>query len=561
MLALVFTFPTGRFHATPWGRHVNEADVAWPPEPWRIVRALIAVYWRKGDRARFPEALLAGLVERLSETPPHYRLPETAAHAHARHYMPQAAGAPTLVFDAFARFAADEELVAAWPGLDLTDGELALLDHLAGGIGYFGRAESWAECRVLTGWNGEFNCRPAHASAHGDDGAAATGSDDGDPVRVIAPLPAGDYAAERLRLPDRARRRVLDGWTGAAKPTDKAVEKRIATLAATLPVRLADAMALDTADFQRQGWSRPPASRDVLYHRVPLSPVPRRPSYRAVEAPPPTVARFLLAGRPQPPIEDAVRIGELMRRATLARFGWNDDGRPNAPAVFSGRGPDGRPLSDPTHEHAFWLPEDADGDGLIDHITVFARGGFDPAARRALDGVTRLWLDKPGRRRTDAADRDEDGNPDQHPARPEPASREWRLALEGFGREEDFMAQSRLFGEGTAWRSVTPFLAAGHLKRVADPYAIEIRRLLVRRGLVTAEQAHAVMVKETELTVAGRVRRPVEFHRFRSTRGEPQTDPLGRTLEITLPDGLMLPGPLALGYGCHFGLGLFERLR
>jgi CRISPR-associated protein Csb2 len=96
---------------------------------------------------------------------------------------------------------------------------------------------------------------------------------------------------------------------------------------------------------------------------------------------------------------------------------------------------------------------------------------------------------------------------------------------------------------------------------VADPYAVEIRRLLVRRGLVTAEQAHAVMVKETELTVAGRVRRPVEFHRFRSTRGEPQTDPLGRTLEITLPDGLMLPGPLALGYGCHFGLGLFERLR
>jgi CRISPR-associated protein Csb2 len=36
MLALAFTFPAGRYHATPWGRHVNEADVAWPPEPWRI---------------------------------------------------------------------------------------------------------------------------------------------------------------------------------------------------------------------------------------------------------------------------------------------------------------------------------------------------------------------------------------------------------------------------------------------------------------------------------------------------------------------------------------------
>jgi len=43
MLALSFTFPGGRYHATPWGRHVNEADLEWPPSPWRIVRALIAV--------------------------------------------------------------------------------------------------------------------------------------------------------------------------------------------------------------------------------------------------------------------------------------------------------------------------------------------------------------------------------------------------------------------------------------------------------------------------------------------------------------------------------------
>jgi CRISPR-associated protein Csb2 len=29
MLAIAFTFPGGRYHGTPWGRHVNEADVAW----------------------------------------------------------------------------------------------------------------------------------------------------------------------------------------------------------------------------------------------------------------------------------------------------------------------------------------------------------------------------------------------------------------------------------------------------------------------------------------------------------------------------------------------------
>jgi len=35
-------FPAGRYHATPWGSHVNEGAVEWPPSPWRLLRALIA---------------------------------------------------------------------------------------------------------------------------------------------------------------------------------------------------------------------------------------------------------------------------------------------------------------------------------------------------------------------------------------------------------------------------------------------------------------------------------------------------------------------------------------
>ena|GEM_PF-6598726 len=62
MLALAFTFPGGRYHATLWNRHVNEE---WPPSPWRILRALIAVWHRKlspGDRdPGLFEGLLASL--------------------------------------------------------------------------------------------------------------------------------------------------------------------------------------------------------------------------------------------------------------------------------------------------------------------------------------------------------------------------------------------------------------------------------------------------------------------------------------------------------------------
>ena len=29
-----------------------------------------------------------------------------------------------------------------------------------------------------------------------------------------------------------------------------------------------------------------------------------------------------------------------------------------------------------THDHAFYLPEDADGDGFIDHVVIFAKNGL-----------------------------------------------------------------------------------------------------------------------------------------------------------------------------------------
>src|SRR5256885_1933897 len=116
MFALAFRFPAGRYHATPWGRNVNEADVAWPPEPWRILRALIATWWRKGDRAAWSEGDLAALIEALAETLPIYELPENTVHTHTRHYMPigeikKGRENTTLVFDAFVRLPADSAMV------------------------------------------------------------------------------------------------------------------------------------------------------------------------------------------------------------------------------------------------------------------------------------------------------------------------------------------------------------------------------------------------------------------------------------------------------------------
>jgi CRISPR-associated protein Csb2 len=152
MFVLAFRFPAGRYHATPWGRNVNEADVAWPPEPWRILRALIAVWWRKGNRDRWSEDQLASLIDTLAEQLPVYRLPNGAVHAHTRHYMP-APVKTTLVFDAFARFSADSEMIVAWPEVTLSEPLFTLAADLALGVGYLGRAESWADCEARIEWD------------------------------------------------------------------------------------------------------------------------------------------------------------------------------------------------------------------------------------------------------------------------------------------------------------------------------------------------------------------------------------------------------------------------
>ena len=124
MPTLILRFPGRRYHATPWGHHVNEGQIEWPPSPWRLLRALIAtgyatLQW-SGDG---PPAVARSLIEKLASVLPRYRLPP-AAGAHSRHYMPLAKLTngredTTLVFDTWAQVD-DGELVVSWD-IALTD--------------------------------------------------------------------------------------------------------------------------------------------------------------------------------------------------------------------------------------------------------------------------------------------------------------------------------------------------------------------------------------------------------------------------------------------------------
>lgn len=489
MLALAFTFPAGRYHATPWDRHVNEGAIAWPPEPWRILRSLIATWHHKVKHdGKHSESTLQGLIESLAEDLPEYRLP-AASHSHTRHYMPQfKPGDTALVFDAFAAVGKDDPLTVTWPKLDLPADQAALLDELLAAMGYLGRAESWVEARRIDD-PPPSNCRPG-----GDSVDVETGEINGELVSLFASLPQAQYRALRERF-----------------LTDKKSAKK---LAVTLPADLLEALSVDTADLRKQGWSQPPASRKASYLRPvdALRPVRmvRRATLQCA-----TTAQFLLLGKPLPRVEDSLRIGELFRAAVLSEA-KRRLGHERIPPIFSGHDlPHGN-----RHGHAFYLPWDSDGDGRIDRLLMHVPVGMDGEQRRTVESLARLWS--------------RDGGS------------EWRLVLEGIGNT----CGSALESTATRWQSVTPYLYPWHCKK---GFGIEhqIRRECRERGLPEPVE----LVSRPTVEVASRQLRPVHFHRWRGRRGLQQPDRLGSFWRLTFAEPVA--GPLALGFGCHFGLGLF----
>ena len=539
MFGLAFRFPAGRYHATPWGRNVNGADVAWPPEPWRILRALVASYWRKGDRSRWGRDDLARLVEALAWDLPVFRLPEGAVHAHTRHYMPKRkAMDKTLVFDAFLHLPNGAEVVATWPGISLPDHVLALARDLADGIGYLGRAESWTECRVVSEDASDPNCVPAESGAVGD------------LVRVLVPRSSTAYSAERQRLLRQEEQRVREG--SARAPSERQLRSRVARSfrakggADTLPEQLLDALSLDTADLQSCGWGQPPAAYEAIYARSSEAAPGVIPRVRKRSRKGPTMVaapnrRPLSRRGPSPPPHRGRRQdrrGHAGRRALKVRAGHRrGDRQAAASRAVADLGPR-------RGESAFARPHAPP--------RVLAAGG---RRQRRLDRPhSRLRRRGHGSRHTVASRPDHAHLARLAPVAPgtrdDPGVDEWRLALEGFGLPEDFAGASRILASSRRWQSLTPFLAPGHLRKAG--YEGEVRRLLRRRGF----RAETVAVDEIdEIDVGGTPRRALNFHRFRSRGRERRSDSSGALLKIELPEEVS--GPLALGYGSHFGLGMF----
>lgn len=346
MVGVSFSFDFGRYHATPWGQHVNDGEVEWPPSPWRILRTLYAVsrthaaVHAGGDRLERAIAALA------AAGPPAYELPPSAP-AHTRHYMPSREhsqskpGQTDLVIDAFRALAPTAELTAWWQA-SLPAEELDALEVGATAIGHLGRSESLCTARV------RFEEAPECLDAR--------------PVADLDEEPGETQRIVSLLCPD-----------GATEPIA--------------------AISRSVTEMRKARTLIPPGARWIDYALHERSAAERPPNPAAIR---PTVARYRVTGGNRPGIREAIAVGTSLRAAVQARYGHRKGGA-SSPA-FSGR--TGGKVRRDQHRHAHYLATPAFEGRRVDYLTIWCPEGLDPDEVAALAELTELYArDQPERLR------------------------------------------------------------------------------------------------------------------------------------------------------------------
>jgi CRISPR-associated protein Csb2 len=543
-LALVLTFPGRRYHATPWGHHVNEGLVEWLPSPWRLLRGLLATgYTKLGWHKEGPPPTARGLIEKLASVLPRYRLPE-AIGTHTRHYMPMARfkngrEETTMVLDTWAQI--DDGSIGVHWSVELTADEKDVFASLARELGYLGRSESWVEATIMNHVNlASFDVVPGEARDRPGAGW--------EQVSLLAALPAVEYQSWREPTV-RAALEALPKVNAKGKPLTNAQNaKQQREIETAYPSDLIACLQVDTAWLQELGWNQPPGTRKVLYWRrassleVTAPRLHRRPVGAA------TVEFMLLSMATRsgnlhalPPVTRTLPQGELLHRALLSRA----PGGASPPMVLSGRDSEGKPLrQERAHRHAHLIHLDLDGDGHLDHVLVWAPMGLEADAQRMVRSVRKTFAK---------------GSPDP-----------LRVALAASGARNHLLSLQSPWGdrlrnvlgsspEGSRrWRSITPFVPPRFLKsRGRNTLNGQIVAELQARGLPEPTSI-CTLDPHADDVVVRKIRHFVRRRGLYRAGGRAHSPPpvdCGFVVELEFAHALT--GPIVLGYGCHYGLGVF----
>jgi CRISPR-associated protein Csb2 len=337
VIGLEIRFDLGRYHANPWGSHVNEAATEWPPSPWRLIRALYSTARTNVSLAQRRPVIDRALQALMDAPPPVFELPAVSS-AHTRHYMPKSSysslrtGETAKVLDGFVAINCGATLTAWWD--TALDAEAAdALAAVARGLGYLGRSESVCSARMVAG------AGPARISA-----APAGSVETNDACELVDVL-----------CPQRGQR--------------------------------LEALTVSVTELRRSRRLVPPGTERVSYAVTRVEMPAAKSTIRDVDVLP-TLAAFRVHGPRRPPITEAVAVGQALRGALQSCYGGRNERL--ASPTFSGRRGD-EPRSD-QHRHAHYLTLPDDGSPRVGRLAVWAPEGFGAREVEALATISFLSM-------------------------------------------------------------------------------------------------------------------------------------------------------------------------
>jgi CRISPR-associated protein Csb2 len=358
MLIIELKFVAGRFHATPWGRNVNEGVPEWPPSPYRLLRALYDNWKRK--RSDWSGERVEPLFRAMASERPWYHLPPASA-SHTRSFLSENQ-LDTIkrqkVFDAFVAIDPTHRVFLRWSGATLSAAQQSDLHELLALINYFGRSESWVVAKVCTSdINVDWNCVPS-------DENAPVGSVD--IIRVACPIGKESFNQQRGSLAARSTKKNTD-------PSEDWLT----------------ALAYSTFELFQNRLSDPPAMEQIAYLRqkdcFEIKPAvsQNRSDYQT------DVVLFALDSKVLPLVTDTIEISERVRRKLMGIHRRIVGDPQLVSSKFSGKDANGRPAKG--HRHCYILPMDQDRDGRLDHMLVACKEPFTAEEQLTLDRLESIW--------------------------------------------------------------------------------------------------------------------------------------------------------------------------
>jgi len=487
--------------------------------------------------------------------------------------MPDYRGDTGRVLDAFAF--ADRQALFAELDVELTPPEREVLVQLVERVPYLGRAESWVTGSVVPPLpheqHGYFRVIASHRRP-------TTGAQE--PIKTLGTLSADAYLEWRSQQLSSETAQALEQEQQLAGEKGKAIprtlpKKSLERLEAMLPQSIVECLYAESADLQKQGWSQPPGTRwlsywmpdNALSSRAPQ--VPSRKFQVTSQAVLLSLSSDTRGGEVLPPMRDALLRGELFHKAVVARAQnvTSSGANHSALSVLTGIAEDGEPGRG--HKHVHFMPlslrsgraAGRPSERRIDHILAWSTEILDRPSLLALSGVPKLYANK---------------IPSVF------------LTVAGSGTLDDFRPKGlygiRELGSGRVWASTTPFVPPRFLKANSkNSLAGQIQAELNSRGFpspIIVEIQTEGGNGETWLPIedfwslwraqrgsvslgaagAGGAPRILtrDWRHFRRERLDGKHKPpipLGVGLRLTFSEAIS--GPLCLGYGSHFGLGLF----